>query len=191
MINKKHLQTLRKGLHDYALVRRDVIKYAGDALHHSKRAVFDMQKGDVKEAKKKLTEAEDLFKKLHKTHKKDTQILQEGSYKAAVEEYVEANLMYQFVTTGELGDIKTFPIEAEVFLAGLCDVPGELYRYAIRAATNSDSKTVYACQSMANEIIGELIEFHLTSYLRTKFDQAKQSTQKLEIVVYEMSLRGK
>jgi cellobiose-specific phosphotransferase system component IIA len=92
MINKKHLQTLRKGLHDYALVRRDVIKYAGDALHHSKRAVFDMQKGDVKEAKKKLAEAEDLFKKLHKTHKKDTQILQEGSYKAAVEEYVEANL---------------------------------------------------------------------------------------------------
>ncbi len=59
------------------------------------------------------------------------------------------------------------------------------------SATNSDSKTVYACQSMANEIIGELIEFHLTSYLRTKFDQAKQSTQKLEIVVYEMSLRGK
>ena len=42
---------------------------------------------------------------------------------------------------------------------------------------------------MAQEIMGELIEFDLTSYLRTKFDQAKQAVRKLEEVVYEVSLR--
>ena len=31
---------------------------------------------------------------------------------------------------------------------------------------------------MAQEIIGELIEFNLTSYLRTKLDQAKQAIYK-------------
>ena len=42
---------------------------------------------------------------------------------------------------------------------------------------------------MAQEIIGELIEFNLTSYLRNKFDQAKGAVRKIEHVVYEVSLR--
>jgi predicted translin family RNA/ssDNA-binding protein len=42
---------------------------------------------------------------------------------------------------------------------------------------------------LASDIIGELIEFNLTSYLRNKFDQAKSAAQKLEQVVYEVSLR--
>ena len=41
----------------------------------------------------------------------------------------------------------------------------------------------------AGDIIGELIEFNLTSYLRTKLDQAKQAVHKLEQVVYEVSIR--
>jgi len=68
-------------------------------------------------------------------------------------------------------------------------VPGELYRYAIKSATVRDLKMTKKCAEMAREIIGELIEFNLTSYLRTKFDQAKQAVQKLEQVVYEVSIR--
>ena len=49
---------------------------------------------------------------------------------------------------------------------------------------------VKKCVEMGQEIIGELIEFNLTSYLRTKFDQAKRAAQKLEYVDYELSLRN-
>ncbi len=42
---------------------------------------------------------------------------------------------------------------------------------------------------MAQDITGELIEFNLTSYLRNKFDQAKSAVQKIEKVVYELSLK--
>jgi hypothetical protein len=42
---------------------------------------------------------------------------------------------------------------------------------------------------VAQEIIGELIEFNLTSYLRTKFDQAKGAVQKLEEINYQISLK--
>mgnify|MGYP006427846915 FL=1 len=49
---------------------------------------------------------------------------------------------------------------------------------------------VEQCTAMGNEIVGELIEFNFTKYLRTKFDQAKQAVHKLEIVQYELSLRS-
>ena len=189
MLDKKHLQSLKKSLHSYALVRRDVIKISGDALHHAKRAIFSMHRGDMKEAQKKIKESETLFKALHKKYSKDTRIKDEGAYKAGLEEYVEAVLLYQFVTKGNIGKITELHVDSEIYLAGLCDVPGELYRYAIRAATNRDIKTVEQCRDMANDVIGELIEFDLTKYLRTKFDQAKQAVNKLEYVVYEVCLR--
>lgn len=190
-INKTHMNKMRESLHEYALIRREVIRETGDALHHAKRAIFSLHRDDRKEAEMKLKEAEEIFKKLHAKYKTDLKTKDEGSYKAAVEEYVEASLFYQFLTTEKISEVKTFSIDPEVYLAGLCDVPGELYRYAIKAATAKDTQMVKKCSEAAGEIIGELIEFNLTSYLRTKFDQAKQAAQKLEYVVYELSLKEK
>lgn len=188
-LKKQHLTTYKKQLHTYAEDRRDVIKHAGDALHVSKRAIFAMHRGEMKEAKAKLAEAEKMFKVLIKKYKKNPKMMQEGSFRAGVEEYVEASLFYQFLTTGNIGPIKSLPVEMEVYLAGLCDVPGELYRRAIKAATEQDIEMVKQCALMGEEIIGSLIEFNLTKYLRNKFDQAKQAANKLEYVVYEVSLR--
>ncbi len=189
MLKKSYVEQLKKDLHEYALIRRDVIKNADDALHHAKRVIFDLHRGDIKEADQKLKLVESIMKDLNKKYKKNNKIHDEGAYMAALEEYVEASLMYQFVLKGSLGEIKGLPVTGETYLAGLCDVPGELFRYAIRAATNHDIETVKKCADTASEIIGELMEFNLTKYLRNKFDQAKQASHKLEMVVYEVTLR--
>ncbi len=188
-IPKKYLQKLRSDLHAYALVRRDVIKMSDDALHHAKRAIFALHRENTSEAKGKLQETEALLAELRQRCKKDPRIADEGAYRAAQEEYVEAAVFFRFVTTGKIGEVK-IPTEGDIYLAGLCDVPGELYRLAIRAATKKDMTLVKHCADTAAEIIGELIEFNLTSYLRTKFDQAKQAAHKLEDIVYETSIRN-
>lgn len=191
MIDKKYLLSLKKQLHLYANVRRDVIKVSGDALHHAKRAIFALHRDDTKEAKQKLAQCEKLLKQLAKKHKSHPAAQREGSYNAALEEYVEATLFLQFLNKGTMSKITSLSIADEIYLAGLCDVPGELYRYAVRAATANDLQTVKKCAEMGTLIVGELIEFNLTKYLRTKFDQAKAMARKLEYVVYELSLRDK
>ena len=173
----------------YATKRRDVIKQSGDALHQAKRAIFALHRDNVAEAKEKLTAAENIFIDLGKTYRRESALLEEGSYLAALEEYIEARLMYQFITEGKIGEVKGVAVDSKVYIAGLCDLPGELYRYAIAAATKHDLKLVKTCAHLSDDIIGELIEFDLTSYLRTKFDQAKQANHRLEQVVYEVSLR--
>lgn len=185
----KYIDGLREELHAYALVRRDVIKGADDAIHHAKRAIFALHRGNAQEAKEKLAVAEGLLKGLQEKYKKHPRSMSEGAYRAAMEEYVEATLFYQFVTTGAIGKITAFPVDGDTYLSGLADIPGELYRYAIRAATNRDMAMVEQCAEMTHEIVGTLMEFDLTSYLRTKGDQAKQAESKLEQVVYEVSLR--
>lgn len=189
MIKKSYLKQMRAQFHAYAAKRQAVIKQSSDALHYAKRAIFSLQRDDLKEAQAKLSEAEKILRKLEKQGQGDAKFGQEGSYRAAIEEYVEAALLYQFLTDGKIGPVTSVPVDSESYIAGLCDVPGELYRYAIKAATVRNHKTVERCAALSNEIIGELIEFDLTSYLRTKFDQAKQANHRLEQVVYEVSVR--
>ncbi len=189
MLNKKYLATLRAELHEYALQRQEVIRVSNEAIYNAKRAIFDLHRDNVKESKLKLKGAEGLIAGLNKKYKSAPEVLEEGAYKAALEEFVEAKLFYDFLTSGKIGEVEVLPVGFESYLAGLCDVPGELLRYAVKAATAKDIKTVKKCADMAQEIMGELIEFDLTSYLRTKFDQAKQAVRKLEEVVYEVTLR--
>ncbi len=189
ILDKKLLAGMRARALAYAGDRREVIKAAGDAQHLAKRAIFALHRGDTTEAGEKLSGAEKGLLELAKRFQKKPLLLAEGSYQAALEEFVEAQVFYQFVTTGKMGGLKKLAVSDEVFVAGICDVPGELYRYAIRAATARDFLTVKKCAEAADEIIGELVEFNLTSYLRNKFDQAKQALHKLEQVVYETSLR--
>ena len=189
MLNTKYLGQLRQNLHNYASKRVEVINQSNEALHHAKRVIFALHRDNVAEAKEKLNIAESMLSDLRKTHQKDSKMMHEGAFLAALEEYVEAKLFFDFVTVGKIGEVKNLTVDGEVYLAGLCDVPGELYRFAIKAATGRDIKTVKKCADMAQEIIGELIEFNLTSYLRTKLDQAKQAVHKLEQVVYEVSIR--
>ncbi|MCB9798206.1 hypothetical protein H6758_00600 [Candidatus Nomurabacteria bacterium] len=190
MIDKNYFKKVRKEFHTYALVRRDVIKHAGDALHHAKRAIFETHRGNMGEAKAKIMEAEKYILELHKKYKKYPQIHNEGSYQAAVEEIVESILFYQFANGQKLSKPKTLQVADDVFLAGLCDLPGELYRFSIKAATDKDHETVKRCVEQAQAIIGEITEFDFTKYLRTKADQARGAMHKLEIVAYELSLRG-
>ncbi len=187
-LDKKYLQKLCSSYLQAAEMRRVIIKEAGDALHAAKRAIFAFQRGDSAEAKMLISSAEKLLQGLSRRFH-GVGNLDEGAFHSAIEEYVEAVLFQQFVETGKIGKITALEITPENYLAGLCDVPGELHRLAVRAATERNNKLVLASKQMAEEIIEELLRFNMTSYLRTKFDQAKQALQKLEQIAYEISLR--
>lgn len=189
MLNKQYLAKLRQELLSYADKRREVIKQAGDAQQHAKKAIFALQRDDKKAGDENLSQAKKLLADLVKKFSKVEGLLDEGSFKAAREEYVEAVLFSQFHAGKTLGEVKDLPVDADAFVGGLCDVPGELYRYAIKSATEKKFKEVKRCYETAEEIISELVDMDLTGYNRQKFDQAKQALHKLEQVVYEVSLR--
>ncbi|MBT4153854.1 MAG: hypothetical protein HOE53_04360 [Candidatus Magasanikbacteria bacterium] len=191
MIDQPYMQTLKAHLHSYAELRREVITISGAALHVAKRAIFSMHRLDMKEAEKKIAEAKEGLKRVQKLAKKQPKLLGEGSYKAALEEYVEAVLFMRFMKKKPIGPIKGMPISEEIYIAGLGDVPGELYRYAIRSATEGNADEVKRAHEQGSAIIESLMECDLTKYLRTKFDQAKSALQKLEIVMYELKIREK
>ncbi|MDO8626325.1 MAG: hypothetical protein Q7K39_02615 [Candidatus Magasanikbacteria bacterium] len=189
MLNKKYFTTIRQDLLAYAEKRREVIKAAGDAQHAAKKTIFALQRDDLKAGTESLEYAREKLTGLYKKYQSEPDLFAEGSYRAGLEEFVEATLFQQFLDKKNLDQIKGLPIDSDLFVSGLCDLPGEILRYAIKLATARKHSDVKNCLGAVQEIISELVDMDLTGYNRQKFDQAKQALNKLEQVVYELSLK--
>ncbi len=189
MIDQKYYSELKATLLSYTSKRREVIKNAGDAQHLSKKAIFAFQRDDVKDGSKCLDDAEKILTNLYGFCQTEKGLTDEGSYKAGLEEWVEATLFKQFLDDQAIGRIKCkMEIDPDLYISGLCDVPGEILRYAIKSATERNFDMVHRCYAVAEEIVGAMVDMDLTGYNRNKFDQAKQALNKLQQVVYEVSL---
>jgi translin len=191
MIDKKLFSKLQKDYDSYDIGRRIIIKHSNDILKLSKQAIFALHRENIDDSKNKLDEAGKELKYLEEKISQEKGLDREGSYLAAVEEFVEAQLFYQFIKTGKVGEIKGYNIGTNSYLGGYSDLTGEIVRRAVFLATNRKYKEVAKCRQAIEEIVGQLILLNLGGYLRTKFDQSKNSLRKIEDIMYDLELKRK
>lgn len=188
MINKKFVQKLKQEYTASDGERRQIISLANVVLHDSKRIIFSLHRGEIDKAEQKFSEIEAVLQKLEKKFTVN-RLNKEGSYKAAAEEYVEAKMFYYVLKGKKIDKIKGVNLEYDSYLGGICDLAGELVRLAINKASKGELGEVSKINSIVNDIMAELVEFDMTAYLRTKYDQAKGHLRKIEQINYEVNLR--
>jgi predicted translin family RNA/ssDNA-binding protein len=189
MINKKFISKLKKEYEESNSERRQIISLANVILHDSKRIIFSLHRGDMKGAEASLMEIEKTLESLDKKFG-FKRVNQEGAYKAAVEEYVEAKTFFMVIKGEKIDKFKNIELDYESYLGGICDLTGELVRRAINQAASGKMDDVGEIKNAINDIMAELVEFNMTGYLRTKYDQAKGNLRKIEQISYEIKIRG-
>lgn len=177
----------------YAAGRGEVIQLAAVAQGASKRAIFALHRDDAAEANRLLSEAGAALAAIQKLAKKTEGLDEEGSYRAALEEYAEAALYRDFVQSGHVGTLEGLPatLDDDAYLGGLSDLTGELQRRQVRVATEGKIDEVKDIKDAIEEIVEALLAMDLGGYLRTKFDQSRNSLRRAEEVLYEMTLRNR
>lgn len=186
MINKNFFKDLYKAHKKYEQERKNIIEFSHNVLHDSKRVIFSVHRKDLDKAKQSLEEIESILTKGAKEFSFN-RLSKEGSYRACVEEYIEAKIFYNIITGTEVDIIPLFKFDQDSYLGGICDVTGELVRYAINKVTDGEREEAKKVKQLINDIINELVEFNMTGYLRTKYDQAKNNLKKIEQINYEIS----
>lgn len=187
MLDHKFFIKLKNDYHQYAKYRQQIISIADKALVNSKQAIFSLHRDETNKAEKLLQKTEKLFVSLKKYFQKNSLLENEGAYKAALEEYVEAKLFWQ-----ALKYEKITPIDGKTklsftnYLGGLCDLTGELLRKIVLFATNEEYGRAKKMKELIASIVAELIKFNLTGYLRTKYDEAKRNLKKAEEILYDI-----
>ncbi len=169
--------------------RRELIAKSNEALSKSKRAIFALHRNDHKEAETLVADATTLFSGVEKMFRALPTLKEEGSYRAALEEYAEARLFAGYLSQGKIIALESRASEPTVYLAGLSDMTGELVRYATRQVTLGNRHVVKDVQEVVTMVIEFLLDVDLTGYLRTKFDQAKKNLSRLEQMSYDVAIR--
>ena len=189
IIDEKEFKQLKVELEIYDAARDTIIKESRDITKFSKQAIYSLHRNDAKTAKQQLSDAEKIIVKLLKSIKADP-TLRTGGFSASLEEYTEAKAFLQFLEKGTLIACKELKfVDAEEYLLGLCDFTGELMRHAVISATNRDSKKVKQVRDMIEAIYGQFVQFDFrNSELRKKYDSIKYNLQKVENVLYDISM---
>lgn len=183
MINFARLQ---REFHDYDSDRESLIKKSRDILKLSKQIIYSVHRDEMVEAKKLVSEIKTEKRKLDQIAQRRRKLIYEGSYKVAIQEYVEAILYYHFVKTGELIDIKVTPV---YFVLGLADLSGELIRKAVFLAGKGKISKVEMIKDKVDFIYGELLKFDFRdNEMRRKMDAVKYDLRKLEDLVLDLKL---
>lgn len=187
MLDTSFFQQLKHQHQKHEEQRQEIITESNKILHSAKRVIFSLhRKGE--EVSSKLKELENSISKLQEEFGRE-RVDREGSYKAALEEYVEARSFYEILQGNTIGEIPELKISFDSYLAGLCDLPGELARKATNEAATGNTEEVESIKNIVDQLMAELSEFDMTGYLRTKFDQAQGSLKKIEQINYEVQIR--
>lgn len=190
MINKKLFDHLKDKHENFIKNRRMLIKETSDILSASKQAIFAYHRSDKKEAERLIKEAEKGLKSIDDRFvSKNPSLLQEGSLKAAQEEFMEAKFFGLVLDNKKLDLVKGIEIHFESYFGGLCDLTGELVRKSVNLVSAGKMKDVQRFRKITEEVIKELIKFNLVGQLRTKYDQARNNLRKMEDIAYDIKIK--
>ncbi|MFH1064875.1 MAG: hypothetical protein V1729_07355 [Candidatus Woesearchaeota archaeon] len=191
MLDKKDLERIKNDIDACDKQRDAVIKTSREVIKLSKTVIYAVHRNDLKSAGAATKDMAALFKKLT-SYAKSPKLLSSGSYKVAVQEYVEALCFYELTKNNKIPSNTQLKLDPEFYLMGLIDLTGELVRKAINSAIKGEYDTSVKLKDLVSDLYDELMLFDFAGgELRKKFDSVKYDLKKLDDLVLSLKLNDK
>jgi len=184
MLNKKEFARIGDELSRSEKEREALIQKSRDIIGLSKRIIHALHREDSQKAATLVKEIKSRIKKL------PSEDYRTGMRNVALQEYTEALALFIFAKEKSIPTRDELGVDTENYLAGLCDMTGELVRMAVNRAIKKRNDEVFEIKDLVDMIYGEFLQLDIRrGELRKKFDQVKWNLQKLEDVAYSISLK--
>lgn len=165
--------------------RDEMLQKCHEAIRFSKRVIYAVHRDD-----KKVDElAKELKEKIQKLRTRG-ELQFSPTYKVAMQEYVEAICLYEFIYKNKVPTQGELYVSAPDYLSGLCDLTGELMRKANYFAINGNINEAIRVKELVDKIYEQFLHLDIRdNELRKKFDSVKYNLQKLEDLLLHMERR--
>ncbi|NQU79408.1 hypothetical protein HQ545_06595 [Candidatus Woesearchaeota archaeon] len=191
MIDKKDLENIKQNIDAHENRRSNVIQISRDVVKLSKRVIYAAHRNDLKSSASAVAEMKKQMSSLKSTAG-NTKLAFSGSYKVAVQEFVEAICFYELMRGRKIPTNATLKFDPEFYLMGITDLTGELVRKAINSAIKGDYQTSVKLKELVSDLYDELLLFDFAGgELRKKFDSIKYDLKKLDDLVLNLKLSNK
>jgi predicted translin family RNA/ssDNA-binding protein len=192
MLNKKEFDEIRKDMAEFDKQREQVIKKSREIVKLSKLVIYAVHRDTIDKAAEHVKEIKKCVDELNTAVENKPKLVYSGSFKVAIQEFVEAVCYFEFVKNKKVPSHKELGVGSEYYLLGLCDLTGELVRKAVNEGINANYKQVVEIKELVADIYGEFIKMDITDgELRKKYDAIKYDLKKLEDLVLELKIKDK
>ncbi|MBT7902447.1 hypothetical protein HN587_01190 [Candidatus Woesearchaeota archaeon] len=191
MLDKKDLSKIKAQIEKFEKNRDIAISQGRDIVKMSKKVIYSVHRNNLSIAKKDIAVMTKKLKNLNNAIKLP-QLKYAGSYKVAIQEYVEAVCFYEYVKNKRIPTNSELKFEPDHYLLGLIDLTGELVRRAFNCAIKEDYAESVEIKDFVSELYDELMQFDFSGgELRKKFDSVKYDLKKLEDLVLNLKMTDK
>ncbi len=182
---KKEFKSLRKDYEKQDKLRNDLILKSREVIKLSKRIIYSVHRNDLKRAGEDVNRIKRLISSIKKLT--NSKISDVGYLRSAFQEFVEGVCFFEFIKNKRIPGHKDLGVDVDSYLLGICDLTGELMRYATNNFINKNFKVVLEVRELMGFIYDELMLFDFRSgELRNKFDSIKYSVKKLDDLVIDV-----
>jgi len=172
--------------------RESLIRKSRDIIHHSKRIIHAIHRGDMVEAKKLLKVIEKDKKKLEALAGKDDRMKRVDMLRVGLQEYVEAAAYYEFVVSDKIPTRGRLGVPTEPYITGLCDMSGELIRKSVAEVIDNNFDMALRAKDFLLEFYGELTKLDVgRGEMRKKIDMVRWNLNKIEDIIFNAKLSGR
>jgi translin len=182
---KLDLKHINKEMQLFDKRRDTMLQKSHEAIRFSKRVIYAVHRNDSK--------VESLAKQLSdkiRDLRTRGELQFSPTYKVAMQEYVEAIVFFEFIKKNKVPSQKELYVSAPDYLAGLCDLTGELMRKANYFAINRKPKDVLRVKELIDKIYEQFLLLDIREQeLRRKFDSVKYNLQKVEDLSWRFQSR--
>lgn len=190
MIDEKDFNNIREAIGDSDLRREELIKKSRDIIRLSKEAIYSVHRDELSASEALIKKLKKEFEEINKLVKKSPELLYSGSFKVAVQEYVEALCFFNVIKNKKLLSSKEFDVNPEYYLLGLCDLTGEL----VRKATNYTIKDKYEQALFLRDFVESLYNQFMAmdlrnGELRKKFDGMRYDLKRIEDLALDIKFK--
>lgn len=182
---------LKKSINEYQKIQdlmHEDKKILNEIRSKSKRAIALLRRDNFKDSEKAIKEVEKLFRLIEKRTRRNKTLARRGFYSEAVEEYIEAIVLYNFLTKSEVKILGYIDISPEEAIAGISDFTGELVRKAITTAGAKDLKNMHLYKKEVEDVAEALTKIGFSGKLRQKYDEVERNLKRIEEIIYDMEL---
>jgi len=176
---------LKTEFEKHDLAREKVIIASRGVIKLSKKIISAVHRDDIKDSEKYVVQ----IKKELNNMKKLKHLANTGSYSMAVQEYIEAILLLEYVVSGKVLSYDDFDCTPDEFIMGVCDFVGELQRRSVIKASKGDRETIKKISKDVTLIYDGFLDFSFRGQVRKKFDLVKYVMLKLEEIMFELNLK--
>lgn len=184
----RDLELVKERFREQDRSRRELSAQSQLLQKTAKQAIFAIHREDPVGAIALLQAAKQIEGEAQRICERETSMNDEGVWRAAQEELLEAELLVSIMTNDS--NLR-LPVDDPARVIGaVSDVMGELARVLVRDVTRGQLDRAAMIQSTAQDLLSFLLAFDATGYVRQKVDQARQHLRKIEDVAYDLAIRG-